>query len=430
MTRRKILSMGLVSVFAMGAIATASASAKEAELTLENGAAAKGTSFTSKLESGSKLALESVKAGSKITCTAETSRGTVTGPTTATSTIVFTGCESSAIGKKCESGSTSGEIISTASSKLGTINSSKGEYGLLYALAPNTKFECGSILKDEVKGSFIASILKLEGNKAVALETPFLTWTTSATQSKGVQGILHFEGQGNELLEASENGGAFEMAGEELEVLQTFSKKVRLTSGEEIGVETESGWKAEGSGGGEFDITSNSKVTCEKVTFAGVSPASGFSTTSDMAPTYSGCHLEIEKESKITKTNAEVKARGCDFQYSKDEEPSGGKFTSEFDISNCTGAGILITDSELEVGKTCEINIPDQSTAKEDDEDSDKKEGAPFESESKIDATDVKGEIMNCPEEIEKGKEPQPFFVFFIVVPRVIFIGLYFIVIF
>jgi hypothetical protein len=407
MTRMRILLMALVAVFATGAITAASACATEVELTLEGGGSATGVAFTSKSVTGAKPLLQSVKSGSKVICTAETERGTVTSPKTASSTVVFTGCESSVSGKKCQSGSTSGEIISTLSSKIGTISTSKKEYGLLYTLAPTTKFECGVTLKAEVKGSAIESILRLEGNKPVS-ETPFLTWTSTATQSKGVQGILHFAGQGNTLLETSENGGAFEMAGEELEVLQTFARKVEIKTGEvgdDTGFEAEKGWSAEASGGGEFVITEEAKVSCKKETFEGVSPVSGFSTKSDLAPKYSECLLEITKEDTTTKTTANVEAKGCDYEFLNPEEPSKDKFKSEFDISDCTGSGILITDSELEAGKTCEVVIPGQTLGKED-EDTDTKEGAPLESEAKVDATDVSSESNECPEAIEGGKEP------------------------
>jgi hypothetical protein len=229
MTRIRMVGLALVAVFAFSAFAVASASATEVELTSETGGSATGTSFTSKQVSGSKLVLQSVKAGSKITCTAETSAGTVTGPKTAYTTVIFTGCESSVSGKKCQSGSTSGEIVSKVSSKLGVITTSPGEYGELITPSPAATFECGAAFKQEVKGSFIASILKLNGG-SVTLETPFLNFVLSGKQTSGVQSILKFEGGGNELLEDAENGGAAEMAGEEIEVLQTFNKKVEFKS--------------------------------------------------------------------------------------------------------------------------------------------------------------------------------------------------------
>jgi hypothetical protein len=229
MTRMGMAGSAVAAALVLSVVATASAFAAEAELTAEGGSAAKGITFTSKAESGSTLVLQSVKAGSKIICTAETSTGTVTGPQTAYTTVTFTGCESSVSGKKCQSGSTSGQIISSISSKLGFISTSKKEYGESITPSPATKFECGAAFKIEVKSSFIASILKTEGSKAVELEKPFLTVTISAKQEKGVQNQLCLEeGASESLLEASENGGSFEMAGEEVEVLQTYSKKVEF----------------------------------------------------------------------------------------------------------------------------------------------------------------------------------------------------------
>ncbi len=225
MTRMRVLGLAVVVVFAMSAI-TATVAFAEAELTLESGASATGTSFTSKSEGSTKPVLQGVTEGTKITCKEETNKGTVTGPTTNYATVVFTGCEG--FGVKCQSGATTGEIVTTVSSKLGFISTSKKEYGILFTPSPATKFECGATRKVEVKGSFIASILKLEGTKAVELEKPFLTWTITGKQTKGVQSILSFAGGGTECLESSTNGGAFEQSGEEVEVLETFSKKVEL----------------------------------------------------------------------------------------------------------------------------------------------------------------------------------------------------------
>jgi hypothetical protein len=221
--------LALAAVFVSSAFAAALASAAEVLLVAENGGSAVGTSFTSKTEPGSTLVFQTTKAGSKLTCTEGTGRGTVTGPKTAETTGIATGCESSVSGKKCESGSTSGEIVSTGIGKLGVISSSKGEYGVLLTPSPAIKIECGAAFKIEVVGSSIAAITRLNGG-AVTLNTPYLTYTLSAKQVKGVQSILSFEGGGNELLEASENGSAFEMLGTESEGLVTYSKKVELTS--------------------------------------------------------------------------------------------------------------------------------------------------------------------------------------------------------
>ncbi len=225
MTRIKVLGLAVMAVFAFSAI-TATAAFAEAELKLEGGGSATGTSFTSKSEGSTKPVLQGVAEGTKITCKEETNKGTVTGPTTDYATVVFTGCE--AFGSKCQSGATAGEEVFTVSSKLGFISTSKKEYGILFAPSPAAKFECGATRKGEVKGSFIASILKLEGTKAVELGVPFLTWTITGKQTKGVQSILSFAGGGKEILESNINGAAFEQSGEEIEVLETFSKKVEL----------------------------------------------------------------------------------------------------------------------------------------------------------------------------------------------------------
>jgi hypothetical protein len=202
MTRIRMVGLALVAVFAFSAIAVASASAIEVLLVLEGGGV--------------------ITPGS-VTYTSKT------GPKTSESIVTVTGCESSVSGKKCQSGSVSGEIVETVDTKLGIVKASNEEYGVLADPSPAAKFECGAAFKQEIKGSVILSILKLNGG-TVKLNTPFLTWDISGHQTKGVQSILKFEGEGNQLLEDSENGGTFEMLGLEIEVLETFSKKVELSS--------------------------------------------------------------------------------------------------------------------------------------------------------------------------------------------------------
>jgi hypothetical protein len=231
MTRIRMVGLALVAVFAFSAIAVASASAIEVLLVLEGGGVITpgSVTYTSKTEPGVPLVIQTVKPGSKLACDEETNRGTITGPKTSESIVTVTGCESSVSGKKCQSGSVSGEIVETVDTKLGIVKASNEEYGVLADPSPAAKFECGAAFKQEIKGSVILSILKLNGG-TVKLNTPFLTWDISGHQTKGVQSILKFEGEGNQLLEDSENGGTFEMLGLEIEVLETFSKKVELSS--------------------------------------------------------------------------------------------------------------------------------------------------------------------------------------------------------
>ncbi len=213
----------------------------------------------------------------------------------------------------------------------------------------------------------------------------------------------------------SPGGGGLKLGTEPAQLydteLVTLKKGGKFSSAAaHFGFEADKGWSAEGKGGGEFLINEETKVTCEKETFEGVSPLTGFSEKLDMAPKYSGCQLEITKESKTTKTTAKVESGGCDYELLNEEEPGKDKFKSDFDISNCTGGekgGIKITDSELEEKKTCTITIPDQADG-EEDEDTDMKEGKePFESEANVDVTDGSSESSECPATVEEGKEPQ-----------------------
>jgi hypothetical protein len=448
MTRCRLIAGILLALFAVGAVATSTAQAEEAPSWTVNGTrlGAGQTHFiTVAANTTSELTVEG--SGVKVKCTKVSTPfegavllGSSAGePGTNNEKLEFSGCTVEGNGAKC---SLAKESFATNPLRSELVEDGKKENqlvefkpvsGTAWATLKFEGKEC-KVSETKVSGSAAAEVLTtgekpIKVSERIASEKWLFRFPSKAIGSV----FLIKAGVGKEEKITLEAFAEKATLASTMSIALAGVTEGKLFSADEVAFDTEKGWHAEAKGGGEFDITSNSKVTCEKETFEGASPTSGFSTTSDMAPAYGGCKFEIEKEKGVvTKTNAEVKARGCDFEYLGDEEPGSGKFKSEFDISKCSEGekgGILITDTELEAGKTCEVNMPDQATGKED-EDTDTHESSPFESEGKIDATDVKADITGCPEEIEKGKEPQPFVFVFIVVPRIIFVGLYFFVFF
>jgi len=165
-----------------------------------------------------------------------------------------------------------------------------------------------------------------------------------------------------------------------------------------------------------MEITEQARVKCEKVTLEGVSPSSGDATTSDAAPSFSGCDLEVEEGGKTKTTSATIAAEGCEIEDIKAEEPSSGALESYFDISKCTGGtegGIELTDAKAGeeagdgAGVACYIYFPEQAMG-EADETKDDKETEPFLSEETVEENNVEGESEECPEAVETGTEPGP----------------------
>ena len=192
------------------------------------------------------------------------------------------------------------------------------------------------------------------------------------------------------------------------------SKLVKLR-GAEADFDAESGWYGE-STGDEMVITEQARVKCGEERLEGVSPTSGVAATSDVAPSFSECQLEVEEGGKTKTTNATIKAEGCEFEFLKPEAPTSGDFDSGFDISKCTGGtagGIEIYDPEAgaeagdEAGVGCIIYFPEQALGN-GDETKDDKEAEPFLSEEEVNEEAVEGGSEECPEAIETGTEPGP----------------------
>jgi hypothetical protein len=148
------------------------------------------TTFTAK--SGA-TTLETVK-GAKITCTADTGGGEVSGPKTGTIKLTFTGCELVTLALPCNTvGVPPGEIITnTLLMTLGYISiEPKKEVGIDLSTAtgaPLMEFVCGA-LKVSVTGSVIGKVLPI--NKLVK---PPAHFTLKFTQAAGKQKPTHFSG--------------------------------------------------------------------------------------------------------------------------------------------------------------------------------------------------------------------------------------------
>ena len=202
MTRVRTLGLCCIAMLALGAGATASASAAFPEFT-----GPFPTPFTSK--SGI-TTLETVKKA-VITCKADKGSGEVTGPKTGTMTITFTGCEFVTIGVVCNTtGVPPGEIVTAPLvMTLGYINGPKKEVGIDLATAtggPLMEFSCGG-LRVLVDGSVIGKITPV--NKVVAPPSHF---ALRFTQAGGKQKPTKFEAGPTDVLSTS-FGGPFAESG-------------------------------------------------------------------------------------------------------------------------------------------------------------------------------------------------------------------------
>ncbi|HST33082.1 MAG TPA: hypothetical protein VLJ80_06125 [Solirubrobacteraceae bacterium] len=200
--------VGLTGMAAMWAVAATAVAASPAVAALpefsNTGITFSGTAGAGTLET---------KSGTKVTCTAGKSTGTITGVKTVSKIVITeTGCKSS--GFACQTPkAASGELVTTElTGTLGDINASKKEVGVKLAPTAGGKFiefECvGGIIKVQVTGSGICPV------------TPINTETTkfnfTCKQVKGVQAVTRFEGEKEEsLLKTSIGGGPAEQSADE-----------------------------------------------------------------------------------------------------------------------------------------------------------------------------------------------------------------------
>lgn len=215
MTRIRIIGLALVAVFAISAVASASALAAP-EFKGEGGAEVKGTTFTSTSGAGKMEGTETIK------CTASTSAGEITSATTVGKVVVtFTGCEDK--GKKCKSssGAASGEIKTVSlKGELGEVATAEAASGVGELLTPESgskyvSIESCTLFPVEVTGSVIGEV------------TPINTLATTGklvyTEASKKQTIKKFVGGTTHELTA------FGSSGLETSNEVTFSKKIEVS---------------------------------------------------------------------------------------------------------------------------------------------------------------------------------------------------------
>jgi hypothetical protein len=187
--RIRTLGLALVAVFAMSAIASATASATPPllpQLVNKSGAELvkktfKGTSTESVFET---------KGGEAIKCKEDKIAGKITGLSTDSAEIKFTGCSAAAGLAKCKTGSTTGEIVLNVTSLLVWINVAKEEPGEDDILpAGGLLIECPSLLGTEK--------LKVTGSTVCPTTKDLLVKATiTCKQTKGVQEPSEYEMEG------------------------------------------------------------------------------------------------------------------------------------------------------------------------------------------------------------------------------------------
>jgi hypothetical protein len=228
MKRIRVIGVCLVAAFAISAVASVSASAAPEFY----GKAAVGTTVANIPFTGTLgAAFLEAKAGTKITCTAGTAAGEVTGPTTTkNNTTTFTGCETG--GFKCENDGVGVIKTETLEGTLGAVGTKKDGIRLYNQSTKKggqlAAFECaGGAVKVVVTGSVIGEATGASGTTVVAGKLPSGAHDLTFAESHGIQKYTKFlagEGEaGTEQLSGSTNGAAPELSGQSVKVVLATS---------------------------------------------------------------------------------------------------------------------------------------------------------------------------------------------------------------
>jgi hypothetical protein len=211
MNRIKLVLLSVMAITAITAVASATASALPEFLPAGTLATFTSTSGPGTLESAS---------GTQIVCSADTNSGSITGATTVKLTIKFTGCKAFGFINCKTSGAGESEIVVNATGTLGYVSKTGPKVGLALAVTP-FEFSCaGGLATGKVQGTLIGEV--------TPVNTKSLTGKLILTQSKGSQTIKLFEGGSETQLEVSQNGGAFEKAGEQTTDTITFAEEITV----------------------------------------------------------------------------------------------------------------------------------------------------------------------------------------------------------
>jgi hypothetical protein len=223
----KALGLAFLAIFALSAVATATASAEELPSLLPTPVA--GAKYTSKAAGNSTL--ES-SVGSKVVCTAATNEGEFTSATTGVVTVDFTGCKAEIGGGKsaCTSPGDAKEtilLVGAGTQFVDVLLANVLKLGLLVLIpALLLQFTCG-LIKVLVLGPVIGeaeSLTELQKTSKV---------TFTFTQTKGEQGektcmapkVPCVEKPGGEFLLKTEIGKSEELSGEGTVDEVTFAKE-------------------------------------------------------------------------------------------------------------------------------------------------------------------------------------------------------------
>jgi hypothetical protein len=188
---------GILSTFKQKLLTTANEKRKP-QLKNTKGETLTEKAYTSK--SGS-TTLETA-AGWKVTCSAGTGKGVVSGAQTGTFTTNFTGCEG--FGVKCQTlgGAKEKEIVLSGKYKIVYINGSKTEVGIVHEFTETT-IACGTFCPKMIqetlvlRGSAIGPVTPV--NEAVVPPKVFLL---AFSQAKGVQAPTEYENEKGEKVKA------------------------------------------------------------------------------------------------------------------------------------------------------------------------------------------------------------------------------------
>jgi hypothetical protein len=202
--RIKSTLIALIAISALSAIASATASAATEPQFLPG----EGTKFTSTSGPGT---LETAKKGN-IECAADTDEGTLTSDTTGVVTIDFTKCKALGIIGAHSLGDAGETILVSGTELLCWINEAKDEAGAYVHLpSAGIHIEISAVAKLLlVKGSVLGKVEPAPKNGEKHKSGKLIL-----KQTKGAQEFTKCEGGKEEILETSENGGAFEKSGEQ-----------------------------------------------------------------------------------------------------------------------------------------------------------------------------------------------------------------------
>ena len=219
MQRRKIVGLACVAMFALFAIASATASAALPSVSL-----LAGEKFSVLFEgTSSKGVLETVK-GTTVNCSSGKNSGSIEGEKTGKTTITFEGCESS--GFKCNTTGKGAGIIETSGNTTLVFDSLTPLAVALLLAVNETTFECTALVKVKVKGNILLLISPI--NQEVT------SLTLTVTQSKGQPGDSKYWEGGTEkhpTLLSSIDGGAFEISADESTENKITTKKMIKVEG-------------------------------------------------------------------------------------------------------------------------------------------------------------------------------------------------------